>query len=255
MLLFSVLMQQSHPMQLDEYRKLAAVEDEMWYFRALNRRMLLPLEPWRNRTAHVLDAGCGTGGLIKDLQAASPHWQITGLDYSPTACSLAHERTAAKIVQGSITALPFPNESFDIVVSADVISQVEDGSQAIREFARVLKPEGMVVINVAAYQWMWSYHDITCETKHRFRRSELLRLLERAGLTPVMSSYANMLIFPLIFSRRKLFPPANRTSDVNSYSPAVEGFCGAMAGLEYASMRRGLSLPAGTSIFVAATKP
>jgi ubiquinone/menaquinone biosynthesis C-methylase UbiE len=242
-------------MQLDEYRKLAEVEDEMWYFRALNRRMLLPLAPWRDRAAHVLDAGCGTGGLIKDLQAAGPHWQITGLDYSATACSLATERTGATIVQGSITALPFSDDSFDIVLSADVISQVEDGNQAIREFARVLKPGGIVVINVAAYQWMWSYHDTTCETKHRFRRSELLRLLEGAGLTPVMSSYANMLIFPLIFARRKLFPPANPTSDVRSYSSAVEGFCGAMAGLEYASIRRGFSLPAGTSIFVAASKP
>jgi SAM-dependent methyltransferase len=242
-------------MQLDEYRKLAEVEDEMWYFRALNRRMLLPLEPWRDRPAHLLDAGCGTGGLIKDFQAANPRWQITGLDFSPTACSLAHERTGAKIVQGSITELPFPNVSFDAVVSADVISQVEEASGAIMEFARVLKPGGMIVINVAAYQWMWSYHDITCETKHRFRRSELVRLLHGAGLTPVQASYANMLIFPLIFARRKLFPPANPTSDVKAYSPAVEGFCGAMASLEYSSIRRGLSLPAGTSVFVAATKP
>jgi SAM-dependent methyltransferase len=242
-------------MQLDEYRKLAEVEDEMWYFHTLNSRMLLPLDPWRDRPAQVLDAGCGTGGLIKALQAAGPHWQITGLDFSPTACRLAQERTGAKIVQGSITALPFPDETFNIVVSADVISQVEDGSQAIGEFARVLKSGGMVVLNVAAYQWMWSYHDITCETKHRFRRSELLRLLEGAGLSPRLSSYANMLIFPLIFARRKLFPPAHPTSDVQSYSPAIEGLCGAMARLEYASIRWGLSLPAGCSVFVAAVKP
>jgi ubiquinone/menaquinone biosynthesis C-methylase UbiE len=242
-------------MQLDEYRKLAEVEDEMWYFLALNRRMLLPLQPWLDRPARLLDAGCGTGGLIKHLHRASPHWQITGLDYSPTACSLARERTGTTIVQGSITKLPFPNESFDIVVSADVISQVDDGLQAIKEFARVLTPGGMVVINVAAYQWMWSYHDVTVETKHRYRRSELLRLLEGAGLTPVLASYANMLVFPLIFARRKLFPPLNPTSDVQAYSPAVEGFFSAMASLELASIRNGLRLPAGTSVFVAATRP
>jgi ubiquinone/menaquinone biosynthesis C-methylase UbiE len=242
-------------MQLDEYRKLAEVEDEMWYFLALNRRMLLPLQPWLDRPARLLDAGCGTGGLIKHIHRASPHWQITGLDYSPTACSLARERTGTKIVQGSITELPFPNESFDIVVSADVISQVDDGLQAIKEFARVLTPGGMVVINVAAYQWMWSYHDVTVETKHRYRRSELLRLLEGAGLTPVLASYANMLVFPLIFARRKLFPPLNPTSDVQAYSPAVEGFFSAMASLELASIRNGLRLPAGTSVFVAATRP
>lgn len=242
-------------MQIDEYRKLAEVEDEMWYFRALHRRMLLPLHSWRNRPASLLDAGCGTGGLIRHLQTASPSWQITGLDYSPTACAQAHTRTGARIVEGSITELPFPNESFDIVVSADVISQVEDGRQAIREFARVLKTGGRVVINVAAYRWMWSYHDISVETRHRYRRSELVRLLHGAGLTPVMASYANMLIFPLIFARRKLFPPPNPTSDVKAYSPAVERFCGAMASMEHVSIRAGLRLPAGASVFIAATKP
>jgi SAM-dependent methyltransferase len=242
-------------MQLDEYLKLAEVEDAMWYFRALNRRMLVPLDPWRGRTAQMLDAGCGTGGLIKELQTACPRWQITGLDFSPTACRLAQERTGAKVIQGSITELPFPDESFDGVVSADVISQVENVKEAIMEFARVLKPGGTVVINVAAYQWMWSYHDIPVETKQRFRRSQLVRLLRQAGLTPVWASYANMLIFPLIIARRKLFPPANPTSDVQIYPPAIDGFCGAMASLEHALIRRGLPLPTGSSVFVAATKP
>lgn len=227
----------------------------MWYFRALNSRMNLPLQAWRDQPAHLLDAGCGTGGLIRHLQAANPRWRITGLDFSPTACTLALERTGATIVQGSIKDLPFTDESFDMVVSADVISQVDDGQQAISEFARVLKPGGMVVINVAAYQWMWSYHDIAVETKHRYRRSEVLRLLDGAGLTPVLASYANMLIFPLILARRKLLPPANPTSDVQAYSPAVDGFCGVMARLELACLRRGMCLPAGTSVFVAATRP
>lgn len=242
-------------MQFDEYRKLAEVEDEMWYFRALRRRMLLPLQSWRDRPASLLDAGCGTGGLIRHLQTVSSPWQITGLDFSPTACSLARERTGAVIVQGSVMELPFADNSFDIVVSADVISQVDDGRQVIREFGRVLKAGGMVVINVAAYQWMWSYHDISVETRHRYRRSELLSLLHGAGLIPVLASYANMMIFPLVFARRKLFPPLHPTSDVKSYSPAVDRFCGALAGLEHAWIRCGLGLPTGTSVFVAATKP
>jgi ubiquinone/menaquinone biosynthesis C-methylase UbiE len=241
-------------MQIDEYRKLAETEDHMWYFAALNQRILLPLSHWHGKDAQVLDAGCGTGGLIRALHKSEPQWSITGLDFSPVACSLARESTDADIVQGSITELPFSNNSFDILTCADVISQVSDATQALREFARVLRVGGLAVINVAAYRWMWSYHDETCETQHRFRRSELLKMVKTCGLQPVQSTYANMIIFPLIILRRKLFPPQSATSDVQAYPALLDKFCGTMASLEYSWLQRGGSLPTGCSVFLAARK-
>lgn len=242
-------------MHIDEYRKLAEVEDNMWYFHALNQRMIIPLAHWQGKAAQLLDAGCGTGGLIRALHKHESLWSITGLDFSPIACSLARERTGVDIVEGSITDLPFPDQSFDILTSADVISQVEDASVALREFARVLRPGGVVVINVAAYEWMWSYHDDTCETRHRFRRSQLLRMMRSCGLQPQQATYANMMIFPLIIARRKLLPPSSPTSDVQSYSPAVEKICGTLSSLEQAWVKQGWTLPTGCSVFIAARKP
>ena len=157
-------------------------------------------------------------------------------------------------MEGSITELPFPGGSFDIVTCADVLSQVPDGSTALREFARVLQPGGVAVINVAAYRWMWSYHDETCESYHRYRRSELRHMVQACGLRPLQASYANMLVFPLIIARRKLLPPRAATSDVQQYPIAVNSFCGAMARLEHAWLRRGGSLPTGCSVFLAASK-
>lgn len=213
-------------MHIDEYRKLAEVEDSMWYFKALNRRMLLPLAPLAHREASILDAGCGTGGLIKALQAYGPQWKIDGLDYSPLACDYTREKTSVPIKEGSIEDLPYESRQFDAVVCADVISQIDDGSVALREFARVLKPGGILVLNVAAYQWMWSYHDDICESKHRFRRSELKAMLVKAGFQVTTSSYANMLILPLVFAQRKIFVPANPTSDVKPFHPLIDAFFG-----------------------------
>jgi SAM-dependent methyltransferase len=244
------------PVQLDEYRKLAEVEDRMWYFRALNRRhvhwlaRLLPSGP-----AKILDAGCGTGGLIKALHAANTDWRATGLDFMPLACELARERTGTEIVQGSVTELPFADGSFDAVVSADVVCQVEDGARALREFARVVRPGGAVLVNVPAFRWLWSYHDDTCETKHRYTRSELAGLFRSAGLTVEFASYANMLPLPLIAARRKLFRPANPTSDVQLYPAPVEaGFAG-LAALEFAWQRAGCASVIGSSVFVAGRRP
>jgi SAM-dependent methyltransferase len=237
---------------LDEYRKLAEVEDRMWYFHALNRRVafwlgkLLPAG-----SARVLDAGCGTGGLIKALRAARHEWRVTGLDFMPLACELARERTGAEIVQGSITELPFGDASFDAIVSADVVCQVDDGARALREFARCVRPGGVVLVNVPAYRWLWSYHDDTCETKHRYTRPELVGLFRAAGLDVEFASYANCLSLPLIWARRRLFRPAQPTSDVQLYPAPVEAAFAAMAAVEFGWQRLGLASPAGSSVFIA----
>lgn len=223
----------------------------MWYFRALNRRMihalgaLLPPGP-----ARILDAGCGTGGLIRALRAARPEWSVTGLDFSPRACAFARTRTGVDIVEGSITALPFGDREFDAVVSADVVCQVQGGAGALREFARVTRPGGAVVVNVPAFQWLWSYHDDTCETKHRYTRPELKALFAAAGLEVAHATYANLLALPLIAARRKLFRPSRPTSDVARYPAPVEAGFAAMAGLEFAWLRAGGSLPLGSSVCV-----
>jgi SAM-dependent methyltransferase len=243
-------------MQIDEYRKLAETEDRMWYFRALHRRLAdglaqrLPAGP-----ARVLDAGCGTGGFLKSLETAGRGWRLSGIDFSPVACALARARTTAEIHEGSITALPFADGFFDGIVTGDVLYHVQDVGAALREFARCVKPGGVVLANEPAYRWLWSYHDEATESKHRFTRPELAGLFRAAGLEVVFASYANLLALPLVAARRKLFPPSRPTSDVQLYPAPVEAGFAAMARLEHAAIRRGVPLPAGSSVFVAAVKP
>jgi SAM-dependent methyltransferase len=242
--------------QLDEYRKLAEVEDRMWYFQALNHRMLRPLRrELAGREARILDAGCGTGGLLRALRSCYPRWRPEGLDFSPRACELARERSGLPVAQGSITSLPFAEGTFDAIVSADVVCQVEDGASALREFARCVRPGGLVVVNVPAFRWLWSYHDDTCETKHRYTRPELAGLMRAAGLEISFATYANMFPLPLIWLRRKLFKPAAPTSDVRLYPSPVETMFSGMAAVEYAWTNSGWSLPVGSSVFVVARKP
>ncbi len=243
-------------MQLDEYRKLAEVEERMWYFRTLNRRMahwlgrLLPAGP-----ARVLDAGCGTGGLIKALQQTNPVWRVTGLDFSPVACELARERTRAEVVQGSIMELPFGPGGFDAVLACDVLSQVDDDALALRECARCVRPGGPVLANVPAYPWLRSYHDVATETKNRYTKMRLTDMFRAAGFEVVFATYVNSLTLPLLIARRKVFKPTNPTSDVHLYPAPVEAVFRGMTTLEYQFTRRGWPLPAGSSVFVAGRKP
>src|SRR5882724_7193660 len=172
-------------MQPDEYRKLAAVEDGMWYFRSLHAHVAHVLDARLGKDAEVLDAGCGTGGLIRRLAPFRPTWRWTGVDVSPVALELARQRcrSEVKFREASVTALPSGDAHFDAVVSADVLYHVDDDALALREFFRVLRPGGVVVLNLPAYQWLWSYHDTAVHSRRRYDRGDVLAKLRTAGFT------------------------------------------------------------------------
>jgi SAM-dependent methyltransferase len=242
-------------MKPEEYRKMAGVEDTMWYYRALHRHVARSLAREAPVAARVLDAGCGTGGLLRHLHSAQPGWSLTGLDFSPLACELARERTGMEIVQGSIAALPLPDAGFDAVVSCDVICQVADPAQALREFHRVLRPGGTVVLTMPAYQWMYSYHDREVGNLRRYTRGEVAALLGAAGFTTVTNTYWNTLPFPLAVLRRKVFPPRDPASDVSRFPPLLETLFNDLMAVEHGWLSRGGRLPFGNSVLTVARKP
>lgn len=243
-------------MEIDEYRRMAAVEDEMWYYRALHRHIARELlRRYGPHPANILDAGCGTGGLIRRLEADRPAWRWTGVDVEPLACEYSRSRCQAQIIEASAMALPFPDASFDAVVSADVLYHLDDDVAALRELGRVLRPDGLLVVNVPAHRWLWSYHDVAVHGRRRYVRSELSEKLGFAGFCVSVVTHWNTLPLPLVFLRRKLLPPPREGSDVRLYPKIVEAAFAAMMTVERQWLRLGGSLPLGSSILAVAAKP
>ncbi|MBI5426166.1 MAG: class I SAM-dependent methyltransferase [Opitutae bacterium] len=236
----------------DEYRKMADVEDVMWYYRALHRHVAAALRGVAEPDARILDAGCGTGGLLRRLAATSARWRLEGLDFSAIAVEAARVRTGLPVTLGSVTALPFADGQFDAVVSCDVVCQVPDGRAALAEFRRVLKPGGALVLTMPAYRWMHSYHDRQVGNLWRCSRGELNELLRASGLRPTWSSYWNTTTFPLAVVRRKLFPAPEGASDVFLFPPAIERAFDVLMQLENVWLRTGSALPFGSSVIVVA---
>ena len=245
-------------MDAEEYIKLVEVEDRMWYFRSLHGHVARELAAARLPAgAAVLDAGCGTGGLLLRSRTVLPEATWSGVDLMPLACDLARRRCgpAIDIRQGSVTALPYENGSFDAVVSLDVICQIRDPENAVAEFARVLRPGGVAVINVPAYMWLWSYHDEAVHTSHRYTRPEMAALLQRGPFEAVRLTHWNALPFPAIWAKRKLFAMPKDTSDVKDYSAPVDAMFRLLMALEHAWLRAGGNWGWGSSVLTVARKP
>lgn len=225
----------------------------MWWTRALRRNLIAAAdirapEP----AARLLDAGCGTGGLLAALVGARSAAASFGIDRDGLAARLARDKSRRPTTQASVDDLPFRDGAFDLIFSADVLChrgvRVE---RALSEMRRCLRPGGTLIVNLPAYQWLYSAHDRAVDNVRRFGRGEVVRLLAGAGFAAIRASYWNTLLFPLMVLRR-LLPGGG---EVGLLPGPVERLFDAVAAVESGLLRSGLRLPFGGSILSVGTRP
>ena len=100
-------------------------------------------------TPLILDCGCGTGN---NLTLLGQFGRAYGFDLTAIGLKIGREAGRSRLTRASVTAVPFPSNTFDIVTSFDVLYSLEqrDEHAAVAEMFRVAKPGGFVVVNVAA---------------------------------------------------------------------------------------------------------
>ena len=238
-------------MEPHEYALMDAVEGRMWWYRALHARLGDALAGVHGR---VLDAGCGTGGLLAALRQTHPALDLVGLEWSEPAARRAREKSGAAIARGSVNALPFAIASFDAVVTADVLCHAGvDPGAALAELHRVLRPGGRLVVNMPAYAWLLSAHDRHVHNVRRWTAAVTRAALRRAGFADVRTRYWNGLLLPLMVVQRKLLARgADAASDVAAFSPWLDATLHAITAIE---RRLPVPLPAGGSVIATAIRP
>jgi len=124
---------------------------------------------------HVLDIGCGTGGITLYLASAKPLAQITGFDVEEPVIEVAKTRAnakgladKAKFVQAAPGKLPFTDHSMDIVFSKDALIHVHDKEAVFADIFRILKPGG----HFAASDWLTSHDREPSEAMKHYLAAE-----------------------------------------------------------------------------------
>lgn len=234
------------------------VEDRHWWYVGLRDIVFSAVSRFRsgNPDISLLDAGCGTGGILArcdDLRAC-------GFDISAESLAFCRKRGCDRIAQASIRDIPFKNQCFDAVVSLDVLCclDLEDNQGAFAEIYRVLKPGGVLILNLPAYQWLYSRHDRVVGSMHRYTAGELRRELEKVGFGISKLTYRNMFLFPAIAVKRLMdrgLPenPETEESDIKEVPKALNALLSSALLFENILLSN-ISFPFGLSVFCVARK-
>lgn len=253
-------------MRASELTRMFELEDRYWWFvarRALVRALLahhlgkealgLSAGP---RGLTILDVGCGTGATLGVL---AQFGRVTGLDRAPEALAYCRRRSQCRLVLARAEELPVRDGAADVITALDLLEHLPDDGAAMREFARALRPGGLLVVTVPALPWLWSEHDEALDHLRRYQASRLRAILEQAGLTVLrLSPLITLLLVPIAalrlvqrLSRRR--GPAPRTAFIVPPRP-INWLLAAVLRLENAWALR-WDLPVGVSLMAVARRP
>jgi SAM-dependent methyltransferase len=218
------------------YDELWNVEQRHWWFQARRRIVWSLVErylvrcPWsvvrcreqeKQRTTdngqrtrlRICELGCGTGG---NLAAVADRHDVVGVECSPHALQYARRRLGSRIHHGSLPDdINLPPDSFDVVLLTDVLEHIEHDTRSARSALSLLRPGGIVVATVPAYQWLYSPRDAAHHHFRRYSKHGFRALWPMKDADILLLSHYNTF----------LFAPAAAVRLASKYRRTVAGLC------------------------------
>ena len=180
------------------------IERTHWWSVGMRRIFHGLLAPALRNVDHprLMDVGCGTGISVAEFGCLG---SITGFDAAWQAVSHTKRRTpTSHVCQADILHLPVASGAIDAVLALDVIEHIEDDRSALREIRRVLRTDGLVLINVPAFPSLWSEKDTVNHHVRRYTKPGLRMVLEQTGFGVVRLTYTNAVLFTPIWLARQI---------------------------------------------------
>jgi SAM-dependent methyltransferase len=237
----------------------ARAEETHFWFRGLRRtaEQLLLAASGGRRGSRVVDCGTGTG---RNLEWLERFGQAVGVETAPFGLAAGRQR-GRRVVAATVTALPFADASADFATSFDVLYCLDEPAErrALREMWRVLKPGGIAMLNVAAFEMLRGSHSTLSHEVRRYTPATLRASLVATGFVVERLTFTNLTLFPFILAVRvaqRVTGTAARPSDSDLNLPPgpINEFFNLALTAE-AAILRVANLPIGTSLMAVARKP
>lgn len=241
-------------MHNDCFRTMYEVEEKHWWFQGKFAIALMLLAWAKAPGKRVLDIGCGTGFFSKMLIEIG--YEVTSIDSSPVALDYSRKRGLANLVTGDALKLPFPDGSFDAACALDILEHIDDDRGALKEWQRVLKPGGVLLIFVPALPFLWGPQDEKLEHKRRYIKVALENEINKVFLVERISYFNAILFLPVLASRYlfRLFPQLLKNRDeLDITSKWLNFFLGLIFSFEKIYLTK-FSFPFGVSLLSVSRK-
>jgi len=243
-------------MERDVFDTYERAPEDFWYAKTRNELVRHLIKKYHPKFKDVLDCGCGTGFNYPSFRDAK---RVVSLDISDYALKICKKQCIPNLVKGDAQKMPFKNNTFDVVAAIELIEHLDDDRAALREFFRVLRPGGIVVLTTPAFGWLWSDDDVLAHHKRRYVRKDLIRKVRAAGFDLPFVSYRYFFLFlptAIFFSVknlwRKIFKGKPRNSLEDSPNNSV---LASVMRAENALLTRGTKFPFGVGFVCLLRKP
>ena len=244
-----------------EYNKMAQVEQKLWWYRCLHYLTLDSISSnFSDRDIIIIDAGCGTGGLMLFMQEQG-YANLQGFDLSLDSVRICRQRRLNVAHENllNIAHRYFP-ASADVIVSNDTLYFLdkEERLNLVQQCFQVLSPGGLLILNLPALKYFRGIHDLSVGIKHRFSMLEARSLFDSSQFSIIRQIYWPFLLSPIIYLARltqrvkmRINPSFEVRSDIDLPSPWLNRLLEGITRFE----NRWLPVkPFGSSLFLVAKK-
>ncbi|MBB3457293.1 SAM-dependent methyltransferase [Rhizobium sp. BK313] len=146
----------------------------------------------------VMDIGCSSGFLLRDMSSALPDCSLIGADVvKAPLIKLARDLPNIPLVRFDLLQCPLPPESVDVIVMLNVFEHIGDDVLAMKRAYDLLKPGGLLVVEVPAGPRLFGPYDVELHHFRRYTRRELHQKLSNAGFRIASESHLGFLLFPM----------------------------------------------------------
>ena len=218
-----------------------------WYYTSKSAAVVNAVRKFRPSANAILDVGAGSGFFAEQLKVATSATSVICFDPHYSDMQVGQRNSICFQRDVSVNDI----QRAEVVLMIDVLEHVANDSEFLTNFVKDAAGETVFIISVPAFMGLWGTHDEFLGHYRRYRRPELLKLIDSAGLEVEQSRYIFRVILPAVWIYRRIMNRST-SSDLKTPSRATNAILRMFCTIDNVLPSFGLG---GVSVFVVAKVP